>query len=310
MLCAAALTGCGYVGDPLPPALNIPTPVRDLRGLEFGENIMVEFTLPQLTTEGLPLKSMKGVDLYIGPTVNPFTPQSWAEGAKKYDVSGTTREIPVKEWTGREITLGLRVLGPKGRASEWSNFVTFTAGPPLAIPSNLKIENVERGLALTWNGSGPHYRIFRSVGDAMPERFAETDRPEYLDETTQYGMRYRYIVQAVAEETRQSLAAESAPFTPEDHFPPAVPGALTAVVGVSSIELAWTRNAEADFKGYNVYRAEGTAPLQKVATLIAAPTYSDSKIETGKRYRYAITAVDVLGNESAQSNVVEALAQQ
>src|SRR5262249_12805967 len=146
--------------------------------------------------------------------------------------------------------------------------------------------------------------------DAMPERFAETDQPEYVDDTTQYGMRYRYIVQAIGDETHQSLPGESMPITPEDHFPPATPGAVTAVGGVNSVELAWTRNAESDFKGYNVYRGEGAGPLQKIASLIAAPSYSDTKVEPGKRYRYSISAVDVVGNESAQSMPIEALAQQ
>ncbi len=50
--------------------------------------------------------------------------------------------------------------------------------------------------------------------------------------------------------------AEATPITPVDTFAPAVPGAVTAVAGVNTIELlAWTRNGEPDFKGYNVYRS-------------------------------------------------------
>src|SRR5262249_37162328 len=159
---------------------------------------------------------------------------------------------------------------------------------------------------LTWRGSGPHYRIYRTVGDGVEERFAETDKPEFVDETTMYGTRYQYLIQAYAEETRQSLASNTASITPVDTFAPAAPGALTAIPGVRTIELTWTRNAEPDFKGYNVYRAEGSGTFQKIASLIEAPSYSDSRVESGKRYRYAITAVDTTGNESAQSNPQEA----
>jgi fibronectin type 3 domain-containing protein len=303
------LGGCGYVGDPLPPALNIPTPINDFRALEYGDNFLVEFTPPHLTTDGLPLRNPKAVELWIGESKSPFTPESWAAGAKKYELTGDTREVPTKEWIGKDITMAVRVLGPKGRPSGWSNFVVMNAGAPLEAPRELKVENVAPGVALSWKGSGPHYRIFRAIGDGIPERFAETDQPQYTDDTTQYGMRYRYLVQAIAQETRQSLAAESQPITPEDKFPPAVPGALTAVAGVNTIELVWTRNAEPDFKGYNVYRGEGTAALQKIASLLEVPNFTDSKVEAGKRYRYAITAVDLLGNESAQSNTAEALAQ-
>jgi hypothetical protein len=50
-------------------------------------------------------------------------------------------------------------------------------------------------------------------------------------------------------------------------------------------------------------------PFDKYATLIEAPTFSDSKIESGKRYRYTVSAVDLTGNESARSAIVEATAQ-
>ena len=194
------LAGCGYVGDPLPPALNIPVAITDLRGLEYGDKVLVEFSPPKLTTEGLPLKSPR-IELYIGPSVNPFSYDKWAAGATKFDVpeaiSTISDERPVRPWVGKEITIGIRVLGPKGRPSAWSNLVTFTAGEPLQTPADLKTETVSRGVAVTWHGSAPHYRIYRAEGDGMPERFNETDAPEYLDETTQYGTSYHSMVQAL-----------------------------------------------------------------------------------------------------------------
>ena len=108
---------------------------------------------------------------------------------------------------------------------------------------------------------------------------------------------------------KQSSMAESQPITPTDTFAPAVPGAVTAVAGVNTIELAWTRNGEPDFKGYNVFRSVDGGPYEKIASFLEAPTFTDTKVQAGKRYRYAITAVDVLGNESDRSNPVEAVAQ-
>jgi fibronectin type 3 domain-containing protein len=151
--------------------------------------------------------------------------------------------------------------------------------------------------------------VYRAEGDGMPERFSQTDAPEYLDETTQYGVRYRYLVQAFAEESRQSAMAEATPITPVDTFAPAVPGAVTAVAGVNTIELAWTRNGEPDFKGYNVYRSMDNGPYEKIGLLVGAPAFTDTKVQAGRRYRYVVTAVDVLGNESDRSNPVEVVAQ-
>jgi fibronectin type 3 domain-containing protein len=306
------LAGCGFVGDPLPPALNIPVAITDLRGLEYGPNVLVEFSAPKLTTEGLLLKSYK-LELFIGPSVNPFSFEKWAAGASKFEVPpglGTiSAEQPIKGWVGKEITVGVRAVGPKGRPSGWSNLVTLTAAEPLTTPSALKTESVLRGVAFTWSGSGPRYRIYRAEGDGMPERFNETTDPVYLDETTQYGVRYRYLVQAFADESHQSAMAEAMPITPVDTFAPAVPGAVTAVAGVNTIELAWTRNGEPDFKGYNVYRSLDNGPYEKVGSLVEAPAFTDMKVQAGRRYRYAVTAVDVLGNESERSNPVEVVAQ-
>ena len=303
------LSNCGYVADPLPPALNIPVAIRDFRAIEYGDNILVDFTLPTVTTDNLQLKQPPPVELWVGPNVNPFNIDTWSTGAKKYELKDKTREAPVRDWVGKEIVLAVRAIGPKGKPSAWSNIQVLTPGTPLQMPAGLKADNVQDGVKLTWQGSGPHYRIYRTAGDGMRERFAETDKPEYVDETTMYGVRYQYLIQAYEEETRQSLPSDTASITPSDTFAPAVPGALTAIAGVRTIELTWTRNAEPDFKGYNVYRAEGAGAFQKIASLVEAPTYSDNKVEPGKTYRYAITAVDVTGNESAQSNPQEAVAQ-
>ncbi len=91
-----------------------------------------------------------------------------------------------------------------------------------------------------------------------------------------------------------------------DKFPPEVPAGITAVVGVNTIELEWERSTESDFKGYNVFRSVDGAPFEKVASLLEAPTYSDTNVQPGKTYRYAVSAVDLLNNESERSAAVQA----
>ena len=105
------------------------------------------------------------------------------------------------------------------------------------------------------------------------------------------------------------MVSEAAEITPEDKFAPAVPEGLSAVPAPQSIEIAWTRNTEADFRGYNIFRSVDGGPFEKYASLVEAPTFSDSKIEAGKKYRYQVSAVDLTGNESARAAPVEAAAQ-
>lgn len=315
LLFAAALTGCAYIGAPQSPTLDIPAKITDLVAAEYGDNVRVQFTVPVLTTEGLPLKNIKSVELRAGFGPNPFSIYAWADGAQRFDVPalGTGllgRTIPINpDWIGKEIVLAVHATGPKGKTSDWSNLVILSIRTPLPQPANLKAENADQAVRLTWQGSSGHYRIFRAEGGRQPQQLAEADAPEYLDTTAQEGKTYQYLVQATGPDLQQSDVSKPSEITPEDVFPPAVPAGVTAEAGVNSIELAWQRNTEPDFKGYNVYRSVDGGPFEKIADQIAAPTYSDHQVEAGKRYRYAISAVDLTGHESQRTGVQEATAQ-
>jgi hypothetical protein len=306
------LAGCAYIGGVKAPSLEIPLGVTDLRAAEYGDRILVQFTIPMLTTEGDPLKSLRSVDLYAGPANSPFNFTSWSEGATRYSVppSGpgpyTFPRVPVQEWTGKTITLAVRATGPKGRVSAWSNPAVLSVGPPLATPTDLQAANTKDGVRLTWMGSAPKYRVYRWVGEEQQMPIADTNAPEYLDASSQFGTEYHYMVIALEDETRESVPSQMASIIPKDIFPPAVPAGLTASAANNAIELAWVRNTEADFRGYNVFRAEGNGPFEKIAMLIDVPLYRDAQVEPGKTYRYQVSAVDLLNNESERSAPVTA----
>lgn len=305
------LAGCGFPGPVLPPLLDIPSQVPAISAAEYGDKIIVEFTLPELTTEGNPLRSVRLLEVRVGPPVTPFSTEAWAGTARSYAVPSPvpgpfTREIPAAEWVGKDVLISVRAVGPKGKPSLWATPKALKVDPPLAKPGGLKAENVEAGVKLVWTGAAQKYRIYRSVGDAPPERIGESDRADYTDATTQYDNTYQYRVQAFTDDVHGSEVSEPAPVTTKDVFPPAVPGALTAILSVRSVELAWTRNTEADFRGYNVYRSTDGGPFVKIAELVPAPIFSDTKIEMGKKYRYEVSAVDAKGNESAHSTAAEA----
>ncbi len=80
-----------------------------------------------------------------------------------------------------------------------------------------------------------------------------------------------------------------------------MPAGLAAVASTHSVELMWDRSTAPDLAGYRIYRALGGGALQKLGETREAPSYSDRNVEPGKSYRYAVTAFDQLGNESAMS---------
>lgn len=70
VLCAAVcslLAGCGSIGEPLYPALRLPSRVVDLAVVERGANLDFDFSIAPLTTEGMPLEGIGAVELRAGP---------------------------------------------------------------------------------------------------------------------------------------------------------------------------------------------------------------------------------------------------
>lgn len=308
------LTGCGYPGPVLPPLLDIPLSVSNLNAIEYGDKIVVQFTLPDLTTEGNPLRNVRLLDVRVGPGISPFNTDRWAQTAKSYPVPAPapgpfTKEIPVSDWVNKEVVISVRAVGPKGKPAQWATPKLLGILPPLPTPNALDAQNVAEGVKLTWKGTAPKYRIFRAIGEATPERLAESEHPEFIDDSTEYEKTYQYLVQGIIDDLHGSEVTAPKSVTTEDTFAPAVPGALTAILGVNTIELAWTRNTEKDFKGYNVYRSTDGGPFVKIAEGVPAPIYSDNKIEPGKKYRYEVSAVDLKGNESAHSTPADASSQ-
>jgi hypothetical protein len=304
---AMGMAGCGYVGDPLPPALYIPRAVTDVKAVERGAEIIVDFTPPELTTEDLPFKEPPTVEIYIGPTPEPFTPEAWAQGARV-----VTPPIAAKQWLGQNIAIAVRSVGPSKRPSAWSNFASLTVVAPLATPENWTVQAAPNGVKISAAQDGQRMRVYRQTeGEEQPVVLATAPGREYTDTTAEFGKKYSYRIQMLAkagdgEAESEASAAKSILF--EDKFAPAPPASLAAIQGVGSVELAWDRSTEADLKGYQVYRAAEGGEFARLGDLVSAPSFRDTTAEAGKKYRYRVTAVDQAGNESAPSETVEVVA--
>ncbi len=90
-----------------------------------------------------------------------------------------------------------------------------------------------------------------------------------------------------------------------DIFPPAVPSGLQAVfssVGQKPfIDLTWAPNTESDLAGYIVYRRTGSRPLLRSPVQLKLRHGVTTMCIPDKKYYYTVSAVDVRGNQSAQS---------
>jgi len=304
----AMFTGCGYIGQPLPPALKRPERVNDLAAVERGSKIIIQFTIPKVTTEDLPIKGNADIELRVGPPNDPFDMAAWQRTSDRVPVSakGTAAyvEVPASKWYGKTVDIAVNVHGPSGHTVGWSAFVIVPVVLALPIPEAVAATDAPDTVHLEWHAAAPEFRVFRRRAEEPNwTQIGTSTRPSYTDGTIEYGRTYQYFVQSIEktdDKYAESEPSETKTFKPTDKFAPAVPAGLSAVPGTRSIELVWERNTEKDFASYRVYRGG-----QMIAANLTAPAYSDREAKPGVKYEYQVSALDTAGNESAKSLVAE-----
>jgi hypothetical protein len=134
----------------------------------------------------------------------------------------------------------------------------------------------------------------------------------FLDESALFGERYIYAVSAVASRRPvvvESRLAEEVEVDYRDRFAPPVPQGLVALSEEGRVRLVWQESAVPDLAGYRIYRrgpdGEEFRPLP--GELVTATEHADRDLAPGATYRYRVTAVDRLGNESRPSETVTAV---
>jgi len=189
----------------------------------------------------------------------------------------------------------------------------------------------ENGIVLTWSPVQPPpaipglqflYRVYRR--ELSPREHGGTtetaigqlplEMTEFLDHSFEWEKTYAYhicvatVVSPSSGTEMQVEGDDSATVTviAHDVFPPAVPSGLQAVAsGVGQpvfIDLIWAPNTEPDLAGYNVYRRQANEEWKKInPQLVQTSAYRDTSVMPGNRYSYAVSAVDLRGNESGRS---------
>jgi fibronectin type 3 domain-containing protein len=74
-----------------------------------------------------------------------------------------------------------------------------------------------------------------------------------------------------------------------------------------SASLTWSASTSSGVAGYDVYRSTvAGGPYTKITSSVSGTTFSDSTVQPGTVYYYAVTAVSTSGVESTYSNEVVA----
>lgn len=338
-LAAICLCGCGLPGAPQPPSLGIPKPVTDLQASRKGETVTLTWTAPSEYTDGELLKSSGEMVLSRGERNGPFKKVTEVPLSAALDQKAQTKESASDNLSAQLSNavaadfLYYRVesVTKRGKTSFPSNLAAVPLVQTAKPPTKLELTLAPEGVSI--NFSVPHvpassrlsseftFRIERHQHDAATNAqpvIVGQVRPNenvlpLVDSRVDWEKTYDYWVTPVTlwRSGRQQGEVEGddspvATIFAHDAFPPAVPSGLEAVFsGVLAhpgIDLTWTPNTEEDLAGYNVYRhISGASPVKVNTQLLKTPAFHDPSVEPDKTYYYAVSAVDLRGNESAKS---------
>ena len=344
-LVAAAFTACGTPGVPLPPSLELPKQVADLRAVRKGDKVYLVWTVPTETTDLQPARqvgvtkvcrsvdsAMSRCENVVGqvppaPTPAPAPPKDKSANASPKARAAYTDMLAPEQLQNpaAQATYAVMVFNTDGHSAGLSNQVKVPAAPALPPPPDFNAHLTADGVALSWNtvaeqpvaGMRHVIRVYRRPEGATTDTIAgevPAGTSSYVDQGFEWQKSYDYratVVTFVAATggAESQVEGDDTPVVrvvATDVFPPGVPSGLQAVAsGVGQppfVDLIWAPDSEADLAGYNVYRhEEGLPPARINSELVKTPAFRDTTVTPGKKYFYAVSAVDARGNESQRS---------
>ena len=226
---------------------------------------------------------------------------------------------------GVEYRYGIQAIDMIGGVSEvlYSEPVVLEDSTPPLVPMGLTTVDEADGVHLIWNISPEAdvrgYYVYRS--DSLEGEYTRInrqpvplDQPQFLDEQPVRGKAWFYKVAAIDNAGNESPPCGAVTIIPNDSTPPAAVKGLKGEVDPEerSVRLSWNPSAEADLKGYFVYRVHAGQNMLRITSQPLEPTkspvFSDRSshkdgLLPGAEYRYLVSAVDLSGNESERSSI-------
>jgi fibronectin type 3 domain-containing protein len=226
----------------------------------------------------------------------------------------------------RVVTVRDRTEQPSGvaRASFRNNTL------PPSPPNNLRAEQEENGIRLRWDANPEPdmfgYYVYRGTSryDSMAViSKAIRDTTTFFDDSEELNGRtnYVYAVKSINVSELQSELSESVIIRPARTVRPPAPVGISGYAERNRIRLTWqdVRERDSAVEGYYVYRGRepitGRAEAESGSEtaeengyerlneeMISANAFDDPSVTSGETYYYAVTSVDLYGEESLLSN--------
>src|ERR1051326_6295290 len=230
--CILLLAGCAVVGAPMPPSLNVPKPVDDLRAVRKGNAVTLSWSVPTETTDGALIHQPGKMVLRrglrsgtTGPIADPsFLPvQRPLPAASKSTKPQTVTVTDNLAALLRPATADFAVYtveseSESGKNAGASNQASVSLAPIAATPKSIEAKVVPQGVNISWeeqwqppNESSPPdriqaqfaYRILRQEqgSNAQPVTVQQVglsnEAIRVIDRSIQWEKNYNYWVTPV-----------------------------------------------------------------------------------------------------------------
>ena len=326
-LALAMTVGCGRKGAPLPPILEVPETTTDLTAYQDGNDIVLNWSYPQLTRGGRELTDLARVEVWRletsagqeqvggGPSAEALRQQlmlgrgklvARLEGeslqAATHGNSLTYREALPSYPAGTSppsLWFAVRSRRKDGTPSALSNIVTWQPRPIPPVPQGFTAKPQKDGIALSWEPApGFTYVVERRASKVAPWTVISPigiDTPSFTDATAQQGQTWWYRVRSYLKLAASPPSAElEVPYP--DVYPPAPVTSFLCLPELGLVHLRWDPSPEAGVT-YTILRRQGAGPWDTLQEAFKLTEYTDRKPPAGE-LEYAVKAVDPAGNES------------
>ena len=337
VLCVASLSACGSPGVPLPPSLELARPVSNLRAARKGSTVTLTWTAPTRTTDGHNIRHPGPTEIcraaetmkQCGTPIAKIAPVNNLGDKQSSFQTYIDTLSSFSSTADAKLAYAIEIRNSYGKAAGLSNEVDVPWVPTLTSPENVQAQSAPEGIRLIWSaaikipeipGLRFAYRIYRREAASEAQVIAgevpiePNTAPNFLDSTIEWEKTYQYRVTTVTliaqpHGAEQGVEGDDSPeitVFAHDVFPPATPTGLQAVFSGPGqkpfIDLLWAPDTDADLAGYNVYRSEPGTEAKKLNTdPVKSTAFRDEAVLPGHEYTYVVSAVDVRGNESPQS---------
>ncbi|MHC1737076.1 MAG: fibronectin type III domain-containing protein [Ignavibacteriaceae bacterium] len=204
------------------------------------------------------------------------------------------------------------IIGVESIASQ-TVMATWKDNNPPSIPEDIIADSVEGAIGISWKMNleldTKGYNIYRSLKinkefTKLNTEIIPLDKTFYYDNTFDFGIQYFYCLTSVDNSGNESEKCNPLAIVYEDLVAPEPPGNFKYTVENKIIKFSWSSSVSPDVEGYHFYRGESKEVIPRVTENgLKSLTYTDSGFAgkgftPGKRYTFAITAVDRGRNES------------